>query len=105
MWVAQELTSEVLNIFVDEKAEELVAPPDTIAATEVIPGATILPRRVLRRRSIPREAKCMSAHRDSVTVTYCPPGQRLDPDTVPFPRENAPWEEAVAVATMSAMFV
>jgi hypothetical protein len=102
---AQELTSEMLNMFVDEKATELVAPPDTLAATEIQPSAKILPRRNLRPRNNAREAKCMSAHRDSVTVTYCPPGERLDPDTVPCPRENTPWEERVAVATMCSMFV
>lgn len=101
----QELAAEVVYMFVDNgDSTELVAPPDTLPATEIKPSAQLLPRRVLRRRT-PREARCFSAHRDSVTVTYCPLGERLDPDTVPFPRENAQWEDAVAVATMSAMFL
>eukprot|EP00884_Botryococcus_braunii_P015866 jgi/Botrbrau1/2963/Bobra.0026s0031.1 len=104
--LARILTTESASDVVKQtEPSVLVAPPDTLASTWVTPDAKLLPRRESRRRGAPKTAKCKSCHRDSVTVTYCPPGERLDPATVPFPRKNTFWEEWIALLVMSALFM
>ena len=43
-------------------------------------------------------------HNKSTGLAHYKPGQRLRPDSVPYPRSNTPLEEAAAVATMLLVF-
>ncbi|KAK9827733.1 hypothetical protein WJX81_007274 [Elliptochloris bilobata] len=43
-------------------------------------------------------------HNKSTGLAHYQPGQRLDPDRVPYPRTNTPLEEAAAIATMLLVF-
>lgn len=98
------MQENAVDVVKEEEPGRLVAPPDTLASTWITPEARLLSKGRGGRRGSPRTARCRSCHRDSVTVTYCPPGQRLDPRTVPFPRANTAWEDWIAVAAMSIMF-
>lgn len=85
----------------EDKEEELKAPEDVLKAVRIPEGALTIPQSPGEE---PKECDSYTTHRDSATVTYVPPGTKLQADTVPFPRPNSWWEDGIAVSMMVGLF-